>query len=130
MKRLSLIILVTTFFMGSAVFAQSKQMSDEQIDRKVESYVEGVNGACNLNDAQQEQLTVLYKNMLIGIMDIKGKYSDDEAKMKEAKREVRSQFKDELEKLLNPDQMKAYVEYNKELKEKRMKQKEAREKKG
>jgi acyl-homoserine lactone acylase PvdQ len=130
MKRLSLIILVTTFFMGSAVFAQSKQMSDEQIDRKVESYVEGVNGACNLNDAQQEQLTVLYKNMLIESMDIKGKYSDDEAKMKEAKKEVRANFKEELEKLLNAEQMEAYKEYNKEQREMRKQKKEEREKKG
>jgi hypothetical protein len=130
MKRLSLIILVTTFFMGSAVFAQSKQMSDEQIDNKVESYVEGVNGACNLNDAQNEQLTVLYKNMLIESMDIKGKYADDETKMKEAKKEVRANFKEELGKLLSAEQLDAYRTYNKEQREKRNQEKEKREKKG
>jgi hypothetical protein len=126
MKRLSLIILVTTFFMGSAVFAQSKQMSDEQINNKVESYVEGVNGACNLNDAQNEQLTVLYKNMLIEMIDIKGKYSDDDKKMKEAKRELRTNFMEELEKLLSAEQLDAYQTYNKEQRDKRKQEKEKR----
>jgi hypothetical protein len=130
MKKLSLIILVTTFFMGSSVFAQSKQMSDEQLEKKVESYVEGVNDACNLNEAQKEQFTVLYKNMMIEMMDIKGKYGDDKEKMKEPKREIRTKFMDELEKLLNEEQLNAYQSFLKEQREKRMKQKEEREKKG